>query len=120
MEIVKKKCKICKIEFNGRTDKIFCSVNCKSFYHRKLRKVTHTVSKDIDEVLHRNRSILLEVLGKHKIQIKINRIVLVKKNFNFKYLTHFHINKNGKMYHQLYDIAWMEFSDDEILIVKRR
>jgi hypothetical protein len=23
------------------------------------------------------------------------------------------------MYHFLYDIAWMEFSDDEILIVRR-
>ena len=115
-----KKCKICKLKFKGRTDKLFCSVACKSFYHRELRKATKYITIDIDAVLHRNRSILLEILGKHKIQIKINRILLVKKNFNFKYITHFYINKYGKMYHQVYDIAWMEFSDDEILIVKRK
>ena len=115
-----KKCKICKNEFLGRTDKIFCSVNCKSTYHRKLRRVTKSATFDIDEVLHRNRSILLELLGKNGTQKKVKRIVLVKKKFQFKYLTHFYINSQGKMYHQVYDFAWMEFSDDEILIVKRK
>jgi len=76
--------------------------------------------KEIDTILHRNRSILLEILGKHKTQIKVNRIVLEKKKFRFKYHTHINVNKNGKTYHHLYDFAWMEFSDDEILIIKRK
>ncbi|PID69490.1 MAG: hypothetical protein CR989_01405 [Flavobacteriales bacterium] len=114
------KCKICKKPLKGRSDKIFCSAKCKNYYHINLRKVTNIVATDIDIMLHRNRSILLEIMGKHKIQKKVNRRVLEKKKFNFKYLTHFHINKNGKMYHCIYDFAWMEFSDDEILIIRRR
>ncbi|MCF6350546.1 MAG: hypothetical protein L3J23_05885 [Flavobacteriaceae bacterium] len=114
------KCKICKIIIIGRTDKVFCTVRCKNLYHKKLRAVTDVAVKNINIILHRNRSILLEILGKYKFQLKINRIILEKKKFNFKYHTHYYINTKGKLYHHIYDLAWMEFSDDEILIVRKR
>jgi len=113
------KCKICKKKIIGRKDKLFCTVKCKSKYHKKLRAVTKIAVKDIDIILHRNRSILLEIMGKNKSQLKINRMILEKKKFRFKYHTHFHINNKNKMYHHVYDFAWMEFSDDEILIVRK-
>lgn len=113
------KCKICEKNIKGRSDKIFCSVECKNYYHINLRRVTKNMAKELDVILHRNRSILLELLGKNTFQKKIKRVVLAKKKFNFKYITHFHINSKGKMYHHLYDFAWMEFSDDEVLIVRR-
>lgn len=114
------KCKICKKIVEGRADKIFCSIRCKNEYHIKLRAVTTIAVKNINIILHRNRSILLEILGKHRFQLKINRILLEKKKFNFKYHTHFYINTKGKRYFHVYDLAWMEFSDDEILIVRKR
>lgn len=112
-------CKICKKEIKGRSDKLFCSSACKSYYHRRLRSVTNKATIQIDKILHRNRSILLELIGKQKTQLKIKRIELDKKKFNFKYHTHFNINSKGKTFYCLYDLAWMEFSDDEVLIVKR-
>lgn len=115
-----KKCKICKKVLKGRADKLFCSMECKNYYHVSLRKVTNKAAKIIDKTLHRNHSILLEILGKNSIQKKIKRTVLTNKKFNFKYHTHFNINSKGKTYYFLYDIAWMEFSDDEILIVRRQ
>ena len=115
-----KKCKICKKAIIGRSDKLFCSIACKSYYHQKLREVTNKETIQIDKILHRNRSILLELIGKHKTQIKIDRIILDKKKFNYKYHTHININSKGKTFHWLYDLAWMEFSNDEILIVRKR
>ncbi len=112
------KCKVCNKEIVGRSDKIFCSVRCKNYYHTNLRRVTNIVVKDIDEILHRNRSILLEIMGKYKNQKKVKRMVLEKKKFAFKYHTHYYTNSKGKMYFYVYDFAWMEFSNDEILIVK--
>jgi hypothetical protein len=103
-----------------RKDKLFCSSDCKNYYHVNLRRSTFYHVKELDKVLHRNRSILLELLGKNGVQKKVKRLVLVKKKFQFKYITHFFINSQGKMYHHVYDFAWMEFSDDEILIVKRK
>lgn len=112
------KCKVCQKELKGRRDKKFCSIECKNYYHVKLRNVTNIATKDIDLILHRNRSILLEIMGKQSRQKKVARIVLEKKKFNFKYLTHFYVNSRGKMYHYVYDFAWVDFSDDEVLIVR--
>jgi len=115
-----KKCKICTKKIYGRSDKIFCSIRCKSSYHQKLGIVTKIAAKEIDIILHRNRSILLEILGKNGKQKKVKRIVLEKRKFRFKYHTHFYINSKNKMYHHIYDFAWMAFSDDEVLIVRRK
>lgn len=112
------KCKVCKTEIKGRPDKKYCGIKCKNFYHTKLRSVTKMKAKEIDKILHRNRSILLELMGKNTIQKKIPRLSLEKRNFKFTYLTHFHTNKQGKVYHYVYDFAWMQFSNDEILIVR--
>jgi hypothetical protein len=113
------KCKICSNELSGRSDKKFCSTKCKNYYHVNLRRVTAVEVKEIDKKLHRNRSILLEILGKRKIQVKIPRIELEKRKFSFKYHTHLNINSFQKTYYYLYDIAWMEFSNDEVLIIRR-
>ena len=114
------KCKICNKPVIGRSNKLFCSVRCKNYYHTNLRRVTNSEVKEIDTILHRNRSILLEILGKRITQIKVKKIVLDKKKFNYTYHTHIHINTKGKTYNYLYDMAWMSFSDDEIMIVRRR
>lgn len=113
------KCKICSKLLVGRNDKLFCSVKCKNYYHVNLRKVTDKEVKELDTILHRNRSILLEVLGKRKGQITVDRMVLEKKRFTFKYHTHLHINSKGKTYYYVYDLAWMEFSNDEVLIIRK-
>lgn len=115
-----KKCKICSNLIVGRKDKLFCSLRCKNYYHINLRKVTNIAALKIDRILHRNRSILLEIMGKNTIQKKVNRIILEQKKFRFNYLTHFHINSKGKTYHWVYDFAWMSFSDDEIYILRKR
>jgi hypothetical protein len=116
-----KKCKQChKKILVGRSDKIFCSIKCKNFYHKELRKKTNKVAIEIDEILHRNRSILYELLGDSKKQLTINRVVLEMKKFRFKYHTHYHINKQGKTYFWVYDFAWMEFSNDAVLVLAKK
>lgn len=112
-------CRLCRAKLRGRVDKKFCSTQCKSQYHRKLRQVTADVTVDIDKILHRNRSILLEVMGKTSKKKKLPRIELEKRKFNFFYMTHYIVNSKGKTFHYLYDFAWMTFSDDEVLIIRK-
>lgn len=116
---MKKHCKLCRKEFIGRSDKVFCSIACKNDYNVQLRRVTSKASKKIDEILHRNRSILLEIMGKHKIQITVDRMDLDKKKFNFSYMTGYSINKQGKTYHHIYDFSYMVFSSQSVLIVRK-
>lgn len=113
------KCKICSKTVIGRADKKFCSIKCKNYYHTNLRRVTSQAVDGIDKILHRNHSILLEILGKNLTQKKFSRLELDRKKFNFKYHTHINTNSEGKTYNFVYNIAWMQFSDDDILIYRR-
>lgn len=117
---VRRVCKICKSPLRGRNDKIFCSASCKAYYHKKLKGVTKIATVNIDKILHRNRSILLEIMGKNSSKKKVLKSVLEKKNFKFHYLTGFYENAQNKRYHIVYDFAWMDFKTGEILIVRRR
>lgn len=111
-------CLVCKARLSGRTDKKYCSDACKSWYHRALRANTDKATTKIDAILHRNRSILLEIIGKHNDKIKIPRLDLERRKFNFTYFTHLVMNKHGKEYRYVYDLAYMTFSSDEVLIIK--
>ena len=96
--------------------KIFCSLRCKTIYHEKLSNVTQIASKQIDKILHRNKSILLELMGKNSSQKKLDKKFLDAKKFNYTYVTHYHVNSQNKMVNYVYDFSWMIFSDQEVLI----
>ncbi|MCO6461851.1 MAG: hypothetical protein J5I59_10625 [Saprospiraceae bacterium] len=113
---LKRKCKLCQSPFTGRSDKIFCSPGCKAIYHQKLQQVTNTATASIDKILHRNRSILLEIMGKTGVSKKLPKSILDQKRFNYSYITGYHINSQQKTVHYVYDFSWMIFSDQEILI----
>ena len=112
------KCKICKKQITGRADKIFCSTACKNEYHVKLRRATAQAVRETDKILHRNRSILLEIVGKTAKKKKVKREVLDRKNFNYHFITGYHVNSKNKTFHYVYDFRWMVFSDQEVLIVR--
>lgn len=113
---ITQKCLICKSKISGRADKRFCSLDCKNDYHSRLRKATLKATKPIDKILHRNRSILLEILGKRIQSKKIDRSVLDKKNFNYSYVTGYQLNSKNKMVNYVYDFSWILFSDKQILL----
>ncbi len=118
--MMNQKCTICQKKFVGRSDKKFCSTSCKNQYHSQLRAATMSATQEIDSILHRNRSILLELMGKNSQQKKIAAHLLFdQKNFKRQYMTGFFENAQGKRYHIVYDFAWMEFSNGELLIVRR-
>ncbi len=115
---MKKICENCAAEFIGRSDKRFCSTDCKNEKNNAVRKDTRSVTKEIDSYLHRNREILALLMGQSKKET-FDRLILVRAGFKFDYFTNLYLNKEGKTYHIIYDFAWMEFSDQKILIVRK-
>lgn len=115
---MKKHCLHCGVEFTGRTDKRFCSVSCKNHYNFQKRKDTKDEVKEIDGYLHRNREILATLMGESKKEM-FDRIVLERAKFRFDYHTGIHLNKEGKTYHLVYDYAWMDFTNQSVLIVRK-
>jgi hypothetical protein len=116
---MKKICIACETSFIGRSDKRFCSTTCKNHYYNELRKKTKDVTKEIDGYLHRNREILATLMGDERKET-FDRLVLVRTGFKFDYITGLYFNAENKMYHLVYDYAWMEFSDQKIMIIQKK
>lgn len=118
MEIKRRTCEQCNKILTGRTDKRFCSTNCKNQLNNTLRKNTKSITQEVDSYLHRNREILALLIG-NTTKTVIDRILLVRAGFRFDYMTGIYFNREHKMYRIVYDHAWMDFSDMKVLIVKK-
>lgn len=95
-------------------------MTCKNRYHRKMRRAQATVRQTIDNFLHRNHTILYELMLEHNAKkIKISRVKLQKAGFRFSNYTGSYLNRQGKTYYHVYDYSWMAFSDNQVLIVRR-
>jgi hypothetical protein len=112
-------CLNCKITFAGRADKKFCSLACKNLYNYKTRRNTKKETAPIDRILHRNREILNTLMGSAKKET-FDRLLITRTGFKFDFCTGIYLNKEGKMYRLIYNFAWMEFSDQKILVVRKR
>jgi hypothetical protein len=115
---MKKTCTQCQTVFQGREDKRFCSSVCKNQFFNVQRKNTTNATKEIDGYLHRNREILSTLMGESKKET-FDRLILVRAKFNFDFMTGIYWNKENKMYRIVYDYAWMDFSDQKVLIVRK-
>jgi hypothetical protein len=111
-------CTNCGKALHGRIDKRFCSLACKNSHNSALRRQTRSDVKEIDGYLHRNREILATILGDSKKEM-IDRAVLVRAKFRWEFMTGYYINKENKMYRLVYDYAWMDFSDQQVMIVRK-
>jgi hypothetical protein len=116
---MKKNCLHCKMPFVGRTDKKFCSTVCKNAFNSAQRSKTQSITHEVDKYLHRNRVILSLLMGKSKKEM-FDKLILVRAGFKFEYMTGIYFNKENKMYRLVYDYAWMDFSDQKVLIIQKQ
>jgi predicted nucleic acid-binding Zn ribbon protein len=116
---MKKHCLSCGQEMQGRADKRFCSLPCKNAYNNEQRRQSRGATEEIDSYLHRNREVLALLMGETK-KASFDRLTLQRAGFKFEYHTGVYFNKEGKMYRIVYDFAWMDFSDQSVLIVRKK
>lgn len=116
---MKKICLQCGQETRGRSDKKFCSLACKNTYTAVTRRATRDAVSEIDGYLHRNREILATLMGDTS-KVELDRIVLTRTGFRYEYHTGTYLNKEGKLYRLVYDYAWMDFSDQKVLAVRKK
>ena len=115
---MRRTCKLCQGPVVGRSDKIFCSIPCKNEYHIRLRRATARAVRSTDKILHRNRSILLEIMGKKARQKKVHRQLLDQKKFNYHFYTGTYPSAPGLCYFRVYDFLWKELPAGTIHILR--
>ena len=115
---MKKQCAQCGSDFVGRSDKRFCGLACKNAFNIAQKKTTRDVVKEADGYLHRNREILAMLMGSDA-KITLDKMILTRAGFKWDYMTGIYWNKENKMYRIVYDFAWMDFSDQKVLVVRK-
>jgi endogenous inhibitor of DNA gyrase (YacG/DUF329 family) len=112
-------CPVCGAKLFGRLDKIFCSSSCRSIYFRHKAEKRKPITREIDNILHRNWTILSEhfqVIGRRKFFVEVAR--LNRQGFHLNYYTTSMVNRGQKRYYYVYDFAWMRFSEKELMVIK--
>lgn len=115
---MERKCMECGDLLHGRSDQKFCSDACRNNYNNKLKSVTesHYVRK-INGILKKNRNVLLELNPEGKIRIHKSR--LLKKGFDFGFMTHLYTTKAGAVYYFCYDQGYLPLENDFYMLVSR-
>jgi hypothetical protein len=103
---------------SGRIDKKFCNEGCKNQYHNAQKIAEHEEIKKINAILKNNRKILKTALG-DKPFVLVDHDALLKKGFEFDYLTHYvfsQVKKNKYVFS--YNFGYHEYEKNKYKVVK--
>ena len=101
-----KVCLNCKENFEGRSDKKFCSPYCKSSYHyQSAINTPKSLFLKIDKQLKTNRRIL-KLFNKSGKSI-VRKEKLIKEGFDPKYFTHYWKNPKNEIYLFCYEYGFL-------------
>ena len=112
------KCNYCQKEIKGRSDKKFCSVDCKSAWHNSRINPSEAEIKKINSILRKNRSILRYCSPQGKTTVK--KEFLIQLKFNFDYFTQIYTTKNNNSYFLCYDYGYLLLPENKVLIINKQ
>lgn len=115
----KKVCLSCGEAIKGRSDKKFCSDQCRNSYNNELNSDANNYVRVINNSLRKNRRILAEVLGENE-KLKISKEKLSAKGLSFSYYTNMFQSKTGNTYYFCYEYGYMLLEGDYVLVVMRK
>lgn len=105
-----RKCLNCTDEFEGRVDKKFCSVYCKSNYHYELkRELEDSFYLEVDRQLKVNRRLLKLFNRAGKSTVVADE--LINKGFNPGFFTHYWKNRKQDVYLFCYEFGFLRLVD---------
>lgn len=110
-------CLECGEKIIGRSDKKFCTDDCRNAYNNKLNKDSTNLMRNINNRLRKNYRIL-DSYQYFDGKTKTTKSKLFSEGFDFDYFTHFKVYKNGSEYRFVYGIGYKLLEEDWILLVK--
>jgi len=113
-----RRCSECQHPIKGRSDKRFCDDACRNTYHNRLNSDQNNLIRNINNTLRKNRRILEKILDGEK-KVKISLDYLLKKGFDFDYMTHQLQIGDGKTYVFIYEYGYLSLDTNLYLLVKK-
>lgn len=109
-------CLQCNKEFDGRSNRKFCSISCKNKFHNSRNRVKEAKVNEINKILHKNWTTLhklYEIYRSSPISLEVAEAHGYKKD----YFTHIHNSPFGEKYTMTYDLGIKNHIDNQIQIV---
>jgi len=109
---VDKKCLDCGDVLRGRTDKKFCSDQCRNNYNNRLNRDSNNFVRNVHGLLRRNRRILADLYAEGKV--RVHKDALFALGYNFSFFTHVIESSEGKRFQYCFEYGYRESGDDFI------
>ncbi len=102
----------------GRSDRKFCSQDCRNAYHNEQKVFESKETRKIRLALNKNRKILRRVL-KNESELVVKRERLLKLGYEFDYHTHYRTSK-VKQYQYVFcfDYGFRDVTAETVKVVK--
>jgi predicted nucleic acid-binding Zn ribbon protein len=107
---VEKKCLDCGETIRGRTDKKFCSDQCRNNYNNRLNRDTNNFVRNVHGLLRKNRRILADLYNDGKV--KIHKDALFALGYNFSFFTHIIESSKSSKFHYCFEYGYTEIGND--------
>jgi len=111
----KRKCAECNEPIVGRSDKKFCSDQCRNLYNNRLNSDSTNLVRNINNILRKNRRILQHLNPTDKA--KVHKDKMLEKGFNFNYFTSIYKTQKGATYHFCYEYGYLQLDDGYYFLV---
>jgi len=112
-------CLACNRPIKGRTDKKFCNDSCRNNYNNRLNSDTTPLMRNINNILRKNRRILMELLsGTDKQATVLEKEKLAEKGFHFEFFTERFENDRNEVYYYSYDYGYRFLDEEKYMVVK--
>ena len=109
---MERKCLDCGAVIRGRTDKKFCSDQCRNNYNNRLNRDTNNYVRNVHGLLRKNRRILADLYDDGRR--RIYKDALFALGYNFAFFTHVIETSEGMRYQYCFEYGYREEANDFI------
>ncbi|MCL5244930.1 hypothetical protein M4I21_03870 [Cellulophaga sp. 20_2_10] len=107
---IHQQCKYCKKEIQGRIDKKYCNLHCKSAYQYQISKEQpQRFYNIVDNQLKLNRKILKEFNKGGKVTVRTE--LVNELGFDSNFFTHYWKNQKGEVYLFVYEYGFLKIKE---------
>lgn len=101
----KKLCTVCGAAVKGRSDKVFCSANCKSIAQYERRQENERFYLEVEGKLRTNRKLLKRFNAAGYSTVTVG--TLIGEGFDPNFFTHYWKNGQGEVYLFCYEFGFL-------------
>jgi predicted nucleic acid-binding Zn ribbon protein len=115
------RCPICQAPVSGRTDKKYCSDQCRALANNKKKIETQHTLLVTNQALRKNRTILKTLCPQGKATVR--KEVLISMGFSLDYFISIFVTRSKQVYYLCYDYGYtpiMEGQTEKALLVSRQ